>query len=93
MVVLRSITSQKSWSEFAKALKKTHPRFTLVISDSEDSERGVQVLLSDSIWKLDMRESSGYLRLPYLKVEEDIERARYEELFSSTLLAGETQIT
>jgi hypothetical protein len=85
MVVTHQIADQKSFPHFIEALKKIHSRFTMLVVDTpvDDKKIGVQVLLDDSIWKLDMRPSSGYLRLPYLLVEDEKEKSTYEALFEN----------
>jgi hypothetical protein len=89
LAVLRSIAIQKSWPKFTDALKKVHPRFSMVIYDSELKDVSVQVILKDSTWKLDMRQTSGYLRLPYLPVEDEVEKREYETRFASVWQSGE----
>ncbi|MGV8026034.1 MAG: hypothetical protein AB2L18_05710 [Anaerolineaceae bacterium] len=90
MVVIRQINEQKSFPKFIDALKKIHNRFSMRVMDAPVTEtNGVQVLLPDSIWKLDMRPSSGYLRLPYLLVEDDKEKADYESLFNNLWFGSE----
>lgn len=92
MVIIRQITEQKSFPKFIDALKKIHNRFSMHVVDSPATEtNGVQVLLSDSIWKLDTRPSSGFLRLPYLLVEDDKEKADYESLFNNLWSGNESQ--
>lgn len=83
MVVTRPIADQKSFPKFIDALKKIHARFALLVVDPVTGVDGVQVLLKDSTWKLDMRATSGYLRLPYLSVEDAKEQSDYETLFSN----------
>ncbi len=86
MIVTHPVADQKSFPKFTDALKKMHSRFRMVIVNFNEGEKdtGVQVLFEDSIWKLDMRPTSGYLRLPYLPVDDEDEKASYEALFKAS---------
>lgn len=81
LAVIRPIAEQKSFPKFMDALKKMHDRFSMIVVENVGENNGVQVVLSDSIWKLDTRLSSGYLRLPYLLVSDPQEKADGEAYF------------
>lgn len=83
MIITHPIADQKSFPKFINALKKIHTRFTSVEVDPITAVDGVIVLLKDSTWKLDMRESSGYLRLPYLPVKDGKEQSDYNNIFTN----------
>jgi hypothetical protein len=89
LAVLKSIANQKSWPKFTDALKKVHPRFSVVVFDTAEKGDGVQVIFKDSTWKLDMRDTSSYLRLPYLPVEDEVEKNEYMARFASLWQSAE----
>lgn len=86
MIVTHQVADQKSFPKFTDALKKIHTRFSMSVVDfnADGKDTGVQVILEDSTWKLDMRPTSGYLRLPYLPVDDENEKASYNTLFQKS---------
>jgi hypothetical protein len=83
MVITHLIADQKSFPKFIVALKKLHARCTSIEVDQIAEVDGVIVLLKDSTWKLDTRAASGYLRLPYLPVEDGKEQSDYNNIFTN----------
>jgi hypothetical protein len=82
IIIPHPIADQKSFPKFIDALKKIHAKFTSLEVDSITGVDGVIVLLKDSTWKLDMRKTSGYLRLPYLPVEDWKEQFDFNNTFT-----------
>jgi len=82
MAVIRPVAKQKSFPKFIDALKKIHVRFKWIVVDPIAKVDGVKVLLNDSTWKLDMRPTARYLRLPYLLVEDAVEQTECVSLFN-----------